>query len=132
MHMNMPQFSVPGLAAEAVNIRQLESSARKAGVTVVQLSYDFVYRQANDGKSYRCRVTCSVQMGVFLIEQLRLRESRAAERGQDDVAAACARGMRETYVALMAPPLPTRRHAAHGANAAQDGAKRISVGRTSP
>jgi hypothetical protein len=131
MHTNMLQFSVPGVAAEAVNIRQLESSGRKAGVSVVQLSYHFAYRESSDGNGYRCRVTCSVPMAVFLIEQLRLRESLAVERGQDDVAAACSRGMRETYVALMAPA-PTRRHAPKRANAAQAGAKRVNDGRIRP
>ncbi|HEX8945956.1 MAG TPA: hypothetical protein VF785_22645 [Gemmatimonadaceae bacterium] len=38
MRMTMLQFSVPGIAAEAVNVRQLEASARKTGVSVVQLT----------------------------------------------------------------------------------------------
>lgn len=39
MHMTMLQFSVPGIAALAVNVRQLEASARKTGMSVVQPTY---------------------------------------------------------------------------------------------
>jgi hypothetical protein len=132
MPVNVIQFSVPGLAAEAVNVRQLEASARRAGVGVVRLSYHFVYRESKDGNGYRCRVMCSVEMAVFLIEQLRLRESHAMERGQDDIAAACSRGMRETYVALMAPPSPARRRSTKRGNASRGGSNGGNDGGTHP
>ena len=131
MHRNMLQFSVPGVAAEAVNIRQVESSARKAGVSDVQLSYHFAYRDSRDGNGYRCRVTCSVQMAVYLIEQLRLRESHAVERGEADIAAVCSRGMRETYVALMTPS-PARRRSTKRARVARGGANGMNAGPSRP
>ena len=131
MQMKMLQFSIPGLAAEAVNVRQLESSARKAGVGGVQLRYHFVVRESHDGNGYRCRITCSVEMAVFLIEQLRLCESQAVERRQEDIAAACSRGMRETYVALMAPA-STRRRSRKRANATQRDATQLDDERIRP
>jgi len=103
MHRNMLQFSVPGVAAEAVNVRQLESSARKSGVGVVELRYHFAYRESGDGNGYRCRVGCSPQMAVYLMEQLQIAGSLAVDRGETELAAACSRGIRETYTAIMAP-----------------------------
>lgn len=132
MQANMLQFSVPGTAAEAVNIRQLEASARRAGVSVVQLSYQFAYRESSDGNAYRCRVTCSPQLAVYLIERLRLRESDALERGEVDVAAACSRGMRETYVALMAPQPPARGRSARQAKGSKGDSHGLSAGRRRP
>ena len=107
--VNILRFSVLGVAAEAVNVRQLEPSARKAGVSVVQFTYQFAYREFSDGNSYRCRVTCSAQMAVYLIEQLQVTESHAMERGETDLAAACSRGIRETYAALMGTRRPQPR-----------------------
>jgi len=103
MGLNMLQFSIPGVAAEAMNVRQLALQARKAGVSVGQFTYHFAYRDSGDGNGYRCRVMCSAPMAVFLIEQLRVTESDARGRGEAEVAAACSRGIRETYTAIMAP-----------------------------
>jgi hypothetical protein len=101
--MNILRFSVAGAAAEAVNVRQLETRGRKAGVTVVQFSYRFTPREVGDGKGYQCRVTCSAQMAVFLIEQLGVTGSDAMDRGNALLAAACAQAIRETYASLMDP-----------------------------
>lgn len=107
--MNILRFSVPGNAAEAVNVRQLETCGRKAGVSVVQFGYRFAYRDSVDGNAYRCRITCSAQMAVFFIEQLRATGADAMDRGETLTAAACDRAIRETYAALMAPRTPRRR-----------------------
>jgi hypothetical protein len=120
--MNTVRFSVPGVAAEAVNVRQLEPSARKAGVTVVQFTYQFAYRDAADGNGYRCRVTCSAQMAVFLIEQLRSAENDAEHRGEANLAAACARAIREAFTSLMDPRRPQPRD-----RATNGGARAIDV-----
>lgn len=102
MHRNTLQFSVPGVASEALSVRQLESSARKAGVSVVQLTYHFAYRESSDGNGYRCRVRCSPQMAVYLMAQLQIAGSLAVDSGETELAAACSRGIRETYTAIMA------------------------------
>jgi len=101
--MNLLRFSVPGVAADAVNVRRLEVRARDAGVSAVRLTYQFAYRPDVDGNAYRCRITCSAQMAVFMIEQFRLLGEEAQQRGELTLAAACARGLRETYAILMAP-----------------------------
>jgi hypothetical protein len=101
--MNILRFSVPGAAAEAVNVRQLETRGRKAGVTVVQFAYQFAARESGDGNGYRCRITCSAQMAVFLIEQLRVAGSDAIDRGDTLLAAACVRAIREIFTSLMEP-----------------------------
>jgi hypothetical protein len=106
--MNNLRFTVPGVAAEAVNVRQLERRARTAGVRFAQFAYQFAYRDSGDGNAYRCRVTCSGQMAVFLIEQLRLAEADATQREDIQLASTCARGIRETFAALMAPGRPSR------------------------
>jgi hypothetical protein len=111
--MNILRFSVPGAAAEAVNVRQLETRGRKAGVTVVQFAYQFAARESGDGNGYRCRITCSAQMAVFLIEQLRVAGSDAIDRGDTLLAAACARAIREIFTRLLAPG---RRTAAQSRN----------------
>jgi hypothetical protein len=100
-------------------------------LTLLELRYHFVVRESHDGNGYRCRVMCSAEMAVYLIEQLRLRKSYAVQRGQEDIAAACSRGMRETYVAVMAPA-PTRRRPPTRAQAAVHGPKRGSDGRIRP
>jgi hypothetical protein len=104
--MNILRFSVPGVAAEAVNVRQLETCGRKAGVTVVEFGYRFAAREPGDGNGYQCRVICSAQMAVFLIEQLGTAGSDAMDRGDTLLAAACARAIRETFASLMAPRRP--------------------------
>jgi hypothetical protein len=104
--MNILRFFVPGEAAEAVNVRQLETRGRKAGVTVVQLAYQFAARESGDGDRYRCRVTCSAQMAVFFIEQLRVTGSDAMDRGDTLLAAACVRAIREIFTRLMDPSRP--------------------------
>ena len=101
--MNILRFSVPGAAAEAVNVRQLDTRGRKAGVGVVQFNYHFAQRDSSDGNGYRCRIICSPQMAVFLIEQLRLTGIHAIDRGEALTAVACQRAIRETYAALMSP-----------------------------
>ena len=101
--VNSLRFSVPGVAAEAVNVSELWARAQEAGVTAIRLSYHFAYRVAGDRSEYRCYIMCSAQMGVFLIEQLRLLERHAHQRGESTLAAACERSIRETYAILMAP-----------------------------
>jgi hypothetical protein len=119
--MNILRFSVPGNAAEAVNVRQLETSGRKAGVSVVQFGYRFAYRDSSDANAYRCRITCSAQMAVFLIEQLRVTGADAMEKGETLAAAACERAIRETYAALIAPRLRRRRRQASKSEASRIG-----------
>jgi hypothetical protein len=121
--MNTLRFFVPGEAAEAVNVRQLETRGRKAGVTVVQLAYQFAARESGDGDGYRCRIICSAQMAVFLIEQLRVAGSDAMDRGDTLLAAACVRASRETFTSLMEPD--SRRSAAR----ARDGRAKAIVSR---
>ena len=106
--MYILRFSVLGAAADAVNVRQLETRARKAGVSVVQFTYHFAHRDSSDGIGDRCRVTCSAQMAVFFIEQLRVARADAMDRGETLTAAACDRAIRETYSALIAPRSPRR------------------------
>jgi len=115
--MNILRFSIPGAAAEVVNVRQIETCARKAGVGVVQFTYRFARHESRDGNGYRCRVACSPQMAVFLIEQLRTTGTDAVGRGDTLTAVACDRAIRETYAALMSPR-PARRRRNIGASAA--------------
>jgi len=114
--MNILRFSIPGVAAEVVNVRQIETSARKAGVGIVQFTYHFARRESGDGNGYRCRVGCSPQMAVLLIEQLRITGTDAVERGETLTAVACERAIRETYAALMSPR-PSRRRRNFGTSA---------------
>jgi hypothetical protein len=104
--MNILRFFVPGEAAEAVNVRQLETRGRKAGVRAVQFACQFAARESGDGNDYRCRITCSAQMAVFLIEQLRIAGSDAMDRGDTLLAAACVRASREIFTNLMEPSRP--------------------------
>ena len=108
--MNILRFSVPGAAAEAVNVRKLETRGRNAGVTVVQFGYRFGEGEPGDDYPYRCRVACSPQMAVFFIEQLRITGSDAMDRGDTLLAAGCVRAIRETFASLMEPrrPRPTQ------------------------
>jgi hypothetical protein len=115
--MNILRFSIPGVAAEVVNVRQIETSARKAGVGIVQFTYRFARHDSGDGNAYRCRIGCSPQMAVFLIEQLRTTGTDALDRGETLMAVACERAIRETYAALMSPR-PARRRRNIGTPAA--------------
>jgi hypothetical protein len=99
--VNVLQLSVPGIAAEAVNVKSIQTRGREAGVRVVRFTYRMAYRYAGDSNEYRCRITCSAQMAVFFIEQLAIAEVEAAHRGETTLATACARAVRETYTSLM-------------------------------
>jgi hypothetical protein len=104
--MNILRFSVPGAAAEAANVRQLETRGRKAGVTAVQFGYRFAARRPDGGNDYRCRIACSAHMAVFFIEELRITGSDAMDRGDTPLAATCVQAIRETFASLMAPRPP--------------------------
>jgi hypothetical protein len=104
--MNILRFLVSGEAAEAVNVRRLETRGRKAGVTVVQFAYQFEAHESGGGNGFRCRITCSARMAVFLIEQLRIAGSDAMDRGDTLLAAACVRASREIFTRLMEPSRP--------------------------
>lgn len=121
--MNIVRFSVPGVAAEAVNVRTLEARGRGAGVSVVQFTYQFAYRDGADGNGYRCRVTCSAQMAVFLIEQLRIAENDAEHRGEANLSAACARAIREAFTSLMDPRRPRTTDAPRIRHASETGGR---------
>jgi hypothetical protein len=44
----MLRFSVPGVAAEAVNIERLEADGRAAGIVRAVFTYQFAYWPAGD------------------------------------------------------------------------------------
>jgi hypothetical protein len=121
--MNILRFLVSGEAAEAVNVRRLETRGRKAGVTVVQFAYQFEAHESGGGNGFRCRITCSARMAVFLIEQLRIAGSDAMDRGDTLLAAACVRAMREIFTSLMEP------NSRRSAGRARNGRAKAIVGR---
>jgi hypothetical protein len=91
-----------------VNFKRLETDGRAAGIARATFAYQFAYWPAGDRNEYRCRVTCSAQMAVFFIEQLRVAENDAEQRGETNLSAACARAIRETFTSLTDPRRPRR------------------------
>ena len=109
--MSVIQFKIPKTAADAVDIGTIKPRGRAAGVADVRFGYN-----DNNGSHGslrgRIRITCSIPMAIFLVEQLRQRALVAGDAGTPEggaIVVACTEAVAAAFKELEAAD---RRHRA--------------------
>jgi hypothetical protein len=69
------EFRIPRTAAEALPISEMAAHARSLGISPARVDVS----AANAGRG-QLRVTCSTEMGIFLVEQFRELVAKAGAR----------------------------------------------------
>ena len=84
--MNTVRFKIPKSVAEALHLERMKRHARAAMVTDVRLVHDDKNVAHNE-----TRITCSMAMAIFFVEELRRLSDRAKAQRNHVLAADCAR-----------------------------------------
>jgi hypothetical protein len=95
--MSSIQFTIPTRVADELDFPTLRRHAIMANVPRTTIGYGT--RSAPIGET---RLTCSIEMVVFLIEALRALTAHAEKRGDLELALACAQAVKSAFNATAA------------------------------
>jgi hypothetical protein len=104
--MSTVQFYISRAVADALPIERIAPGARAFGIAGVQLEYSTV----SAGPS-RMRITCSVDVAYYLVEQLRNLAGNGGSRGDERLMVSCAEAVK---AALDGIDAAVRRPLSHG------------------
>lgn len=93
--MSSIQFTIPRRAADAVDFLELRRHGNAAKLPRTTIECSTI--SAPIGKA---RITCSMDMAVFLIEALRILAGKASQRADTELVIACAEGVKSAFDAI--------------------------------
>ncbi len=96
--MSSLQFHLPRVVAEALPIETVSLRARASNIPELESArLEYSTRDVPYGQ---VRVTCSLRIALYLVEELRMLAGQAEERHNSELLIACAQGVTEIFKAI--------------------------------